>query len=359
MKEVENKAKKLKAKEQQRLTLLVETAMSLDPRLRRDKAAKAEELAAKKAEKERGPREKAEREAREKAEREGAEAEEAEEEKVRRANMKAKKETEKKALRKMKNLFRKLSLAAYQKAGEGAAGNWEGLESQNDEVEFLAEKLDLDTLPALAESLGTEDDLKLGGIEVVRAAYKATKEGADNAFLAAEKEKARARKDAETREAAEKAARAQRPWSSAELSALKKAAAKYPAGGANRFELIATFVNNHLALPEPRSKDECLKKFNEAMSKVEAAAKEAGAGANKDEEKKVEEKGPAAPVDPNVWIQEEKDDLKAAMKKFPSSMEKRARWTKIQQFVATKDTNQCVQQFKVMKAEEKKKKEMK
>jgi DnaJ family protein C protein 2 len=351
MKEVEREAKKMKQKENDRISSLVTRAMAQDPRLRRHKEETAAKEAAAKLEKGREAREKAEAEANAANAAKIAKEEEDAENKLASTNRKAKKETEKKLLRKVRNQFRKLALAAFQKGGDG---NWKDLEEQNDEVEFLAENLTVSVLPSLSEALGDEEEtLKVEGIAVVRAAYTAAKSGTDNEFLEAQKKRAEARAAAEMKEAMEKAAKAPKPWSSAELSALKKAAVKYPAGGANRFEQISLFINNLLCLPEPRSKEECIKVYNDAMAKSSAGAgaatKEGGEEKKEGEAQKVKVK-----VDPNVWIPDEVTDLKDALKKFPGSMEKNARWTAIQRFVATKDKRQCVEKYKELRAVAKK-----
>jgi len=344
MKEVERMAKKLKQKENDRIASLVERSIAMDPRMKRAKEAKAKADAARKNAKGATAREAKEaKDAAEKGEAE-AKAEEEAESKLAQVNKKAVKEKEKKALRKAKNNLRKLALAAFQKGGKDLAGNWESLESQNDEVEFLTEKLDLSVLPALGDALGTdEDNLKLAGVAVVRSAYEATKSGADNEFIEAQKKKDEAKKAQEMKEAIEKASKAPKPWTGPEYSALKKAATKYPAGGANRFEQISTFVNNLLCLPEPRSKDECIKVLADVISKMTVESGDMG-------EAKAEVEKVRAKVDPLVWIPDEVADLQAALKKFPGSLEKNFRWTEIQKFVATKDKMQCVKKYKEIRA---------
>ena len=152
--EIDTEAKKMKRKEVERITRLVDQARAADPRLKREKERirkEKEEKAGKvracevaknvlgssnsslcSSQAEREAKEKADRESKEKEEAEKAAAEEEEERKVRAANLKMKKEKEKKALRKAKNLFRKLALKAFEEKPEG---NWDDLVQCNEEVE--------------------------------------------------------------------------------------------------------------------------------------------------------------------------------------------------------------------------------
>ena len=355
MKEIEREAKKMKAAEVKRITTLMDRARAQDPRLRRHKEAMANEKARVAAEKERQEME--EREAQENAEaikaQEEADAEE--ERKTKAKNLKEKKEKEKKLLRKAKVLFRKLAMLAFEMGGDG---NWESLEVQNEEVEFLADKLTIDQIPALSAALGNkEDTVDFGGVKMVREVYESVKKGADNNFLKAEEEKIRKRKEAEEAEMLEKARKAPREWSKAEQASLAKAVKKYKEGGGGRWDLIANFINANLALPIPRGKEECISEFNrlsELRKAAEAADKEkASTGKASPSEKKEEEK---VVKDPNAWSDDEIKDLQDALKKFSSKMEKNERWNKIAGFVATKTKKQCVDKFKELRSKIKGKK---
>merc|ERR1712157_104515 len=46
------------------------------------------------------------------------------------------------------------------------------------------------------------------------------------------------------------------------LSSLSKAVRKFPPGGSNRWESISMFVNNVCSPDNPRSKEDCIKKYN-------------------------------------------------------------------------------------------------
>ena len=69
------------------------------------------------------------------------------------------KEQQKKQLRKAKQLFRKLTMAAYQSANpnDGSVSDaavWDDLEGMNDDIELLCDKLDAVELTSLNDVLG-------------------------------------------------------------------------------------------------------------------------------------------------------------------------------------------------------------
>ncbi|GMH64203.1 hypothetical protein TrST_g678 [Triparma strigata] len=348
MNEIRSEATKMKKAEVKRISDLLERAMNLDPRLRREKVRVAREKEEKAGKEEREKREKEEKEKNEKEEKERIEKEEELERKTKQANLKAIKDKEKKLLRKQKNLFRKLAMKAFETGGEN---NWSSLIEANDEVEFLVEKLDLMTLPALSSALGgSEDNLDVSGIAVVRSAYQSTKSGAENAYLQEQSLKLKRAEEAKLKEEADKAARAPKPWSPAELNALHKACKKYPVGGGGKWDIIANYINQTLALPVPRSKDECLKEWN-VICKKNAEIAAAKYDDNKEEETKVIEEDKK---DNEGWSPDEIKDLQAALKKFNSKMEKNERWSKISRFVATKNKKECVEKYKEIRSSLKK-----
>merc|ERR1711957_1055076 len=91
------------------------------------------------------------------------------------------------------------------------------------------------------------------------------------------------RLEAVQKEAAAKAARASKPWAKEELAALAKAVKKYPAGGANRWEAIALFVNNLCKLEDPRKKEECIEKYNQVVISSASAANTKPSGSDSKE----------------------------------------------------------------------------
>jgi len=358
MKEVETKKKKMKKDEVTRVATLVERAMKADPRLRREKLRAAAEKANAKAASAEAERLKLEAEtlARETAEREAAEKAAVEE--MAAANKKALLEKEKKILRKAKNQLRKLAIRAFELSEGGQhPSEWAGgLAEMEEEIEYLLEKSNVDEINGLCVAMGEkEDTINMDSLSTLRQCYKDVQDGAESAFLKAESEKMRLRAEAEEKARLEKAASASKPWSETEMTALIKATKKYPAGGANRWEVIAQFINSLLCLPDPRSKDECIKKY-EAM-KVEKANKEAAdkkkaedllkavAGEEKKDSERVEE------VDKDGWTATQTADLQEALKTFKSEMDKKERWTAIGNYVDGKTMKECVAKYKIIREE--------
>ena len=147
--------------------------------------------------------------------------------------------------------------------------------------------------------------------------------------------------DEKAREA--KAARASKPWTKEELAALAKAVKKYPAGGANRWESIALFINNLCKQQDPRGKDECIAQFNKVTSSPSPAA---GAGAKEEDAGKPPEGKAGAGDD---WTEAQDAALQDMLRKYPASMDKNERWSKIADGVEGKSKKQCVVRFKTIR----------
>jgi len=110
---------------------------------------------------------------------------------------------------------------------------------------------------------------------------------------------------------------------------------KYPAGGANRWEAIALFVNNFCQLEDPRRKEECIEKYNQVANSTASAAK---AKASDD-----------TPKDVSEWTEDQDKQLQAGLAQFPSSVEKNERWSSIAQGVPGQSKKDCVDRFKTIR----------
>ena len=164
--------------------------------------------------------------------------------------------------------------------------------------------------------------------------------------LLAIKQRQKAREEAAEKAKEAKMANASPPWTKEELSALAKAVKKYPPGGSNRWDAIALFINNLCQQQDPRSKEECIEKYN-AISKASAAPQE--------------EKEPAATEaakeeGADVWTEEQDSLLQEMLRKFPSDMDKNERWKSIAQGVPGKTKKDCVERFKAIRDAVKQKK---
>ena len=142
-----------------------------------------------------------------------------------------------------------------------------------------------------------------------------------------------------------KLSKASNPWSKEELSALSKAIKKYPAGGSNRWDAIALFVNNLLKLPNPRTKEECIEKYNQIASASAAAlistATATAADAAGSAESTAEDGGP--------WTEEQDSLLQEMLRNYPADMEKNERWKMIAKGVPGKTKKECVDRFKAIR----------
>jgi len=343
-KEVDRKSKNLKKQEVARIALLVERAMAADPRLKRHR--EQERLA---KEKIRQDKEEKERELQQKQkqqeEQEAKEAAEREEKlKIEKAKEKVIQQKQKKELRKARQLLRRIMFKAFEEQAANDEGDdepfWGSLEKMNDDVEFLCDRMTVEQITELSSKLGGErgevpEQLPDDVMYIIEDSVQTLKgvSAQEKAIQKAKRDEARKR--VAQREAEKKAiAAAANPWSKEELSTLAKAVKKYPAGGANRWETIAMFLNNALALAQPRTKEECIAQYNETMRTL-AVAKDSPVATPKAAE--------------DAWTPDEDAKLQEGLKEYPASMDKNERWSAISKLVGTKSKKDCVQRFKFIR----------
>ena len=116
------------------------------------------------------------------------------------------------------------------------------------------------------------------------------------------------------------------PWSKAELAALAKASKKFPPGsGIRRWDQIALAVG--------RPAQECTEMFNQVTRPKTTTTNDSNTtdAVSKD------------------WTPEQDQQLKAALAKFPASMDKNERWASISKAVENKTKKECVQRFKTIR----------
>lgn len=328
-KEIARKAKALKKEEIARITKLVERSMSLDPRLKREK----ERIEQEKAEKARLREERLKREEQERKDKEEKDARERaefeEKEREKQAQFKIKKEQEKKILRKSRQALRKLVLGLYENECTTDDPTWCSFHDMNDDVEILCENLSAIELDSLSNEISDASCLTL-----VSNKANEMRDDTEKAKKAEERQRELLRLQAKKKEEAAKAARASKPWSKEEISALTKAIKKYPAGGANRWETIALFVNNLCKLQEPRKKEECIEKYNQLLNASTTSSD-----------------NPSVPTKTSTseWSEEQDKQLQAGLAKYPASMDKNERWSKIASEVTGKSKKDCVARFKAIR----------
>lgn len=234
-------------------------------------------------------------------------------------------------------------MTAYQAAtpNDNSVGDgvWDDLEKMNDDIELLCEALSLVELTSLSDALGgpaavDEDDkspICVEALAEVRQCAVETAAGVERQSLLAIEARYKARKNDANKQREAKLANAAAPWSKEELSALSKAIKKYPAGGAARWDGIAGFINNICKQEVPRSKEECIEKYNQIASAPSATTGNTGIDSHK------------------PWTDDEDSLLQAMLRKFPASMEKNERWNQISIGVPGRSKKECVERFKAIR----------
>ena len=400
-KEIAKKAKALKRQEISRIQTLVQRAMTADPRLQRhykqqkenkEKAALERKLALKQEERN-------QKEAAAKHQKEQAEV--LEQEREQRALEKMQREKEKKQLRKAKQQLRKITIAVFQEQEEVSDElPFSSLEEMSEEVEYLCGELDLMQIQNMTDHFSTSKDFTMicGRAHERRRVQDQEREAKKIAAAKIQRDQ-----EEEARLKSEELARS-KAWSQQELTALTKAVKKFPGGGGNRWEQIASYINNNCRPDEPRLREECIEKFNQITKASAAAASAAydaaGEAAPEPDVKEASENGsspldqsfrpkmtskdPAiksntdgvsqdrsptnnpkarlksdnvsiiasalsAKVEADVWTDSQDKLLQEGLSKFSSSLNKNDRWTLIAKMVDGKSKKQCVQRFKAIR----------
>lgn len=269
------------------------------------------------------------------------------------------KEQQKKQLRKAKQLFRKLTMTAYQAAipnneSTGKDAVWDDLEQMNDDIELLCDKLSTVELNALSDALGgaaaVEEDgnapICVDALVEVRQCAQETAAGAERQSLLAIKQRHHAREVAAEKAREAKLARASTQWTKDELSALAKAVKKYPPGGSNRWDAIALFINNQCKMPDPRSKEECIEKYNQIAASVASPPAQASSSHDKDSTAEADKDGGSAN---EPWTEEQDNLLQEMLRKYPADMDKNERWKAIAKGVPGRSKKDCVERFKAIR----------
>eukprot|EP00752_Nemacystus_decipiens_P004036 g3695.t1 len=358
IKENDRKSKELKRKEVKRLALLVDRARASDPRIIRERVRERE---AKIAAKENKEREKREREEAKIKAAEDAKRALQEEEDRRRAiakEAKAGREAHKKEMRRRKKVMKNLYSLAVAQLTVGGEGLEAGVTPVGEEdMEWMKENLLLDQLNAAISALGTEEDIKVEGLDVMKQLMERRKEE-----LKEEAEAAEAKQNAD-REALVKAQlkmgsdreSRKRAWEENELSSLAKAIVKFPAGSQNRWEHISQFIAQATRAKDPFSKEDCIAKYQQihaapAGPKKVVAPSVAAAAAPATAKPASERPSRREPRE-DVWSQAQQQQLETALARYPMGMDKNERWASIAAAVPGKSKKQCVERFKFVKTQ--------
>jgi DnaJ family protein C protein 2 len=350
-KEIDKRAKQLKTKENGRIQTLVERAMEADPRLRaeRQAALEAKEQAKRDKElaKERAKQEAEEAQRRAEAE-EAAKAEQA-------AAAKLEREQQKKQTRKARQVLRRQTSAHYEEVGGGVI--WEDSYDMGVDVDYLCQSLEFEELRSLTDELSAldaEDALRKVHERIQAERNSTASEESTKPDNGATRENGR--NTVTTQRDTEKVLTS---WTKDELSALAKGVKKYPPGGANRWDQIAQHVNNICRQDVPRSKEECIAKYNE-VARPSGPAVNGLSNVSSTVEQSPPVSSPSATcmaggdsktivVPTDEWTAEQDKCLQEALAEFPATMDKNERWSSIAASVPNKSKKECVQRFKAIR----------
>ena len=227
------------------------------------------------------------------------------------------------------------------------------------QIELLCDKLSVEELTSLSDILGGPDAIDENGnattvrVEALADVKKCADEtaaGAEHQSLMAIQQRNLAREAAADKAREAKLSKASNPWSKDELGALAKAVKKYPPGGSNRWDAITLFVNNLCKLNDPRTKDECIEKYNQIAASSSAPPSSLPAGATSSTTA-----APAAATTSaedtadGAWSDEQDSLLQEMLRKYPADMDKNERWKAIAKGVPGRTKKECVSRFKAIR----------
>jgi DnaJ family protein C protein 2 len=342
-KEIDKRAKQLKRKEVARIQLLVERAMEADPRLRAERQARlaAKEEAAKRRKIEQAL------EVIQKEQDIKLEAERLVQEKIQKAEDKIEREKEKKLVRKARQSLRRMASASFEEFPESEP-LWKDSYDMNQDVEFLCTSLNLCELDELNKKVEQKKEAA-EALRFIQQRIQEVKAGesADKQTAIEERENTQVDNDKSTTDSP---VNGPLPWTKEELSALAKAVKKYPPGGSSRWQQIALLVNNLCKQDDPRSKAECIEKYNSIARNSQNPAGGKPAFTNgKTTNGSTAETEPSTQPDDDDWTPEQDQQLQDGLALYPGTMEKNERWTNICKGVPGKAKKECVQRFKTIR----------
>ena len=342
--QIDKRAKQLKKAELSRIQTLVERAMEADPRLRQER--QAERLAKEKAKQE--IIDEQERKRQEVILRQQQEEIELEAERVAKQQEKIEREQQKKQLRKARQQLRRMSSDSFRDDTI-----YSDVYDMEQDVEFLCTTLSLEELTMLNEAADGKDEadcLRLIQTHAEQIKVRLTEGDAANCDTSIETPASSSNNGGssilQSRNVIKKDSN---PWTSQELTALAKAVKKYPGAGANRWDTICSYINTLCQQDIPRTKEECIEKFNQVAKQT---AKDDSFLANGDSTAPGIAAKSAAPMDVSSndeWNAEQDKQLQDGLAKYPASMDKNERWASIAKGVTGKTKKDCVQRFKAIR----------
>ena len=102
--------------------------------------------------------------------------------------------------------------------------------------------------------------------------------------------------------------------------------------------MLLPSINNQCKQSDPRSKEECIEKYNQIATSAapQAAADKEPAPTNKTN-------------DADGWTDEQDNFLQEMLRKYPADMDKNERWKNIAKGVPGKTKKECVERFKAIR----------
>jgi len=349
-KEIDRAAKKLKQQEVARITTIVEKAMAADPRLVAERKRLIEDKGRKQRERKQEALDKIQAEEDAKL----AELRHAEDEKKRKSEEKVLREKEKKMMRKAKQAFKKYVGAALEELLEKEY-------ALEDEVDLICAELTRLSLTKLNSKLDSKPAPEV--VTIVKKRSEDIKNGvqeddddeeldngnSDDAGKPStvpptngSTSNGHSQEETKTPPPSTSTGSTKKktvPFTKEELTALAKAAKKFPPGGANRWDQISTYINNICRQEDPRSREECIEIFN----KINKSGKSLPNNGNNSD------LAPTASTtdnNPDDWNSEQDQQLQKGLSAYPASMEKNERWNSIANEVTGKSKKDCVARFK-------------
>jgi len=357
-KEIEriNKAQRIEKKKDEckRIRKLVDNAYNSDPRIARFRKADFDEKAAKKKAKadaikaKKDEEERLRKEEEEKAAKEREKVEQAE--KLKQEASKKEKEAHKKLLR---NERKKLRTFTKEK-GFFASDEDERIHHMT-EVEKMCDVYTLEQLTELNNKLETSEDPKNDFLKELR---KMSSRMSEERALVTEQSKASG--SATSSDKSNKGAA--KEWSSDELHLLIKAVNLFPAGTAQRWDVVAEFINQHTKTQNiKRNAKETLAKAKEMQSgnfamntlkeevnklAYENLEKQKKRELQNESEASIRTETPAEALGFNntPWAPEEQKLLEQALKTYPSTTPER--WDRIAECLPGRSKKDCMKRYK-------------
>ncbi|XP_048740508.2 dnaJ homolog subfamily C member 2-like isoform X2 [Ostrea edulis] len=355
--EKQNKAarQRLKKEEMARIRQLVDNAYACDPRIIRYREEEKEKKEAQKRAKKEAARQKAleeERIKQEALEEERKKKEKEEEEaKAQAAIVKKEKEAQKKLLKKERKALRTVA-----KDKNYFAETEDEKVTNMADVERIADQLSLLRLQTLNEAMaeGEGSNAKEAFLQVVQELNKEIEEEKQRHLEALQKQKG-----------GDNSQSSKKTWLETEIQCLIKAVNLFPAGTKERWEVIASFIQQHVPNSNKNAKDvlsktkelqkddfflkqnadkKAFENFEKKLKTAHVQAKPKEGVVSERFESVGEQQVREAGTNPAPWSPEEQKLLEQALKTYPASTADR--WDRISDCISSRSKKDCMKRYK-------------